>query len=314
MVDLKAIERLEVVTLIDNYIDVLISSSQKVKRSPHYKNGKIAPPLIAEHGLSLLVRVFENGKPHSFLLDVGWSATGVLHNLKELEINTNEIEAVILSHGHMDHHGALKGFLNLKSTPTPVIVHPDVFLKNRFLVLSNGERIHFPALEEKVLKKTRAQIIKNKSPYLLASGLVLVTGEIERTTDFEKGIPNAYRVEAEKIERDLIWDDQTLVIHLKGKGLVILTGCAHSGIINTIRYAQKITGIGLVYAVIGGFHLSGQAFEAIIPKTLKELKAVNPTLIYPMHCTGWKATMAIAGQMPGQFVQSSVGTALLLSA
>jgi len=141
-----------------------------------------------------------------------------------------------------------------------------------------------------------------------------VTGEIERTTDFEKGIPNAYRVEAEKIERDLIWDDQTLVIHLKGKGLVILTGCAHSGIINTIRYAQKITGIGLVYAVIGGFHLSGQAFEAIIPKTLKELKAVNPTLIYPMHCTGWKATMKIAEQMPGQFVQSSVGTTLLLSA
>lgn len=312
MVDLKAIERLEVVTLIDNYIDVLISSSQKVKRSPHYKNGKIAPPLLAEHGLSLLVKVFKNGNTHSLLLDAGWSETGALNNLKKLELDIDEIEAVVLSHGHMDHHGALKGFLNLKSTPTPVIVHPDVFLKNRFLVLSHGERIHFPALEEKVLKKTRAQIIKNKSPYLLASGLVLVTGEIERTTDFEKGLPNAYLEKEGKTEPDRISDDQALLLHLKDKGLVIITGCAHSGIINTVRYAQKVTGIDSVYALIGGFHLSGTKFEPVIPPTLEEIKRINPFVISPMHCTGFKATMEIAKNMPHQFVLSSVGSTLLL--
>ena len=312
MVGLREAEKIEIITLMDNYTDCLIPSSQNVKRNPHYKNGKVAPPLMAEHGLSLLIRVFENGRSHNILLDAGWSETGVLHNLKELEIEVAKIETVVLSHGHMDHYGALKSILKLKSEPVPVIVHPDVFLKNRFLVLPDGKKIGFPVLHEDSLQETGANIIKNTEPYLLASDLVLVTGEIERATDFEKGMPNAYLKRGEKIEPDQILDDQGLVVHLQDKGLVIITGCAHSGIINTIHYAQKLTGVMPVYAVIGGFHLSGPKFEPIIPKTLEELKAVNPAMICPMHCTGWKATMEVAKQMPHQFVLSSVGTTLIL--
>ncbi|MFH0813852.1 MAG: MBL fold metallo-hydrolase [Pseudomonadota bacterium] len=312
MITLREAEKIEVVTVIDNYIDCLIPSSENVRRCPHYKNGKVAPPLMAEHGLSLLVRAFENKKAHSLLLDAGWSESGVLHNLKELEIDVNEIEAVILSHGHMDHYGSLQSILKLKSKPTPVIVHPDVFLQSRFLILPDGEMIKFPALNESSLQKNGAQIIKNTVPYLLANDLVLVTGEIKRITHFEKGIPNAYVDRVERIERDIILDDQGLIIHLKSKGLVIITGCAHSGIINTIRYAQKITGINSIYAVIGGFHLSGATFEPIIDKTLEELKTLNPVIICPMHCTGWKATIEFAKEMPSQFVLSSVGTTLTL--
>jgi len=312
MVKLKEAERIEIITLIDNYIDCLIPSSHNVKRSPHYRHGKVAPPLLAEHGLSLLVKVFKNGNTHSLLLDAGWSATGVLHNLKELEINIDEIETIILSHGHMDHYGSLKGILKLISKPIPVIVHPDVFLQNRFLILPNGEKITFPTLNESTFQKNGVQIIKNTEPYLLAEELVLVTGEIERTTNFEQGILNAYVDRRGKIERDLIMDDQGLIVHLKDKGLVIITGCAHSGIINTVRYAQKVTGIEQVYAVIGGFHLSGTKFEAVIPPTLEEIKRVNPSVISPMHCTGFKATMEIAKNMPRQFVLSSVGSTLLL--
>ncbi|MFH0811646.1 MAG: MBL fold metallo-hydrolase [Pseudomonadota bacterium] len=312
MVTLREAERIEVVTLIDNYIDCLIPSSQNVKRSLHYRDGKIAPPLVAEHGLSLLARVFDNGTSHSLLLDAGWSETGALHNLRELEININEIEGVVLSHGHMDHYGSLKNILQLREGAIPIIVHPDVFLKNRFLVLSNGGKIRLPILDENALQEGGAQIIKNKPPYLLVSGLVLVTGEIPRSTDFEKGMPNAYLERGGKIEPDEILDDQGLVIHLKGKGLVIITGCAHSGIINTVRYAQKVTGIDQVYTVIGGFHLSGTTFEPVIPRTLEEIKRINPAIISPMHCTGWKATMEIARQMHHQFVLSSVGTTLSL--
>ncbi len=260
----------------------------------------------------MLVRVFENGKPHSFLLDAGWSEIGVLRNLKELQIDVNEIETIILSHGHMDHFGCLKNILKVKSFPTPVIVHPDVFLKKRFLMLANGETIKFPAVKENSLQKSGAQIIQNRVPYLLTSDLVLVTGEIERITSFEKGIINAYVVREERIERDLIMDDQALIVYLKGKGLVIITGCAHSGIINTVRYAQKITGINSVHAVIGGFHLSGPAFEPCIGSTLAELKQINPSLVCPMHCTGRTATTAIAREMPDKFVLSSVGSTLLL--
>lgn len=312
MITLRETEKIEIVTLIDNYIDCLIPSSHNVKRIPHYRNGKVAPPLVAEHGLSLLIRIPEREKTHSLLLDAGWSETGAFHNLKELKIDVNEIETIILSHGHMDHHGSLKNILKLKSSPTPVIVHPDAFLKNRFLMLDNGETIRFPVLKEDSLQEKGARIIHNRSPYLLASDSVLVTGEIERTTNFEKGIPNAYVDRGGKIERDLIMDDQALIIHLKGKGLVIITGCAHSGIINIIYYAKKITGVNSIYAVIGGFHLSGSAFEPIIDKTLEELKLLHPVIICPMHCTGWKANMEIAKAMPHQFVLSSVGTTLAL--
>ena len=153
MVTLREAERIEVVTLIDNYIDCLIPSSHNVRRCPHYKNGKVAPPLLAEHGLSLLVKVFKNGNTHSLLLDAGWSKTGALHNLKKLELDIDEIEAVVLSHGHMDHWGSLRGILKLISEPIPVIVHPDIFLQNRFLTLPDGEKITFPTLNESFFQK-----------------------------------------------------------------------------------------------------------------------------------------------------------------
>jgi len=312
MVGLREAEKIEIITLMDNYTDCLIPSSQNVKRNQHYKNGKVAPPLVAEHGLSLLIRVFENGESRSLLLDAGWSATGVMHNLNELEITVDEIETVVLSHGHMDHSGSLKNILKLKSEPIPIIAHPDVFLKNRFLVLPDGKKVLFPVLDEGALREEGGDIIKNSQPYPLASNLVLATGEIERTTDFEKGLPNAYVERSGKVEPDRLLDDQGLLVHLKGKGLVIITGCAHSGIINTIRHARKITGIESVYGVIGGFHLSGQAFEPIIPRTLEELRAVDPAIISPMHCTGWKATTSMADAFPHQFVLSSVGTTLAL--
>ncbi len=310
--ELKKADKIEIIVLIDNYTNVLLPSSEKVERSLHYRNGKVAPPLLAEHGLSLLIKVVANGTSHSFLLDAGWSETGVVLNMRELGIKVTEVESIILSHGHMDHHGALKNILKQNAEPIPLIVHPDVFLKKRFIILPDGKKIAFPVLEENDLQEMGAKIIKNKLPYLIASDLALVTGEIERITDFEKGMPNAYLERAGKTEPDQILDDQAIVVHLKDKGLVVITGCAHSGIINTIRFAQKLTEISSVYAVIGGFHLTGPKFESIIPRTLAELKAVNPAVICPMHCTGWKATVEIANEMPQQFVLSSVGTKLIL--
>jgi 7,8-dihydropterin-6-yl-methyl-4-(beta-D-ribofuranosyl)aminobenzene 5'-phosphate synthase len=229
-----------------------------------------------------------------------------------LERDVHEIEAIILSHGHMDHHGSLQEILSRKSNQTPVVVHPDVFLENRFLLFPNGEKVTFPVLNESSLQKNGAQVIKNTVPYPLGENLVLATGEIKRSVYFEQGIPHAYCERSGITERDTILDDQCLILHLKDKGLVIITGCAHSGIINTIRYAQEITGVNLIYALIGGFHLSGVTFEPIIDKTLEVIKAYSPAVICPMHCTGWKATTALARLMPQQFVLSSVGTTLIL--
>jgi 7,8-dihydropterin-6-yl-methyl-4-(beta-D-ribofuranosyl)aminobenzene 5'-phosphate synthase len=107
-------------------------------------------------------------------------------------------------------------------------------------------------------------------------------------------------------------DDQCLIINVRDKGLVIITGCGHSGIINTIVHAQALTGIQSVYAVIGGFHLSGELFEPTIPATIAALQEIEPNYIMPGHCTGWLAIHEIARAMPEAFIPNSVGTTLML--
>ena len=148
---------------------------------------------------------------------------------------------------------------------------------------------------------------------MLVDEMILVSGEVARRSEFEKGFPIHYAKRHDEWEPDpLIMDDQCALIHVKGKGLVVITGCGHSGIINIIRNAQVITGIQKIYAVIGGFHLTGGHFEPIIPATITELLAINPRYVIPGHCTGWSATHQIARAMPEAFIPNSVGTTLIL--
>ena len=107
-------------------------------------------------------------------------------------------------------------------------------------------------------------------------------------------------------------DDQCAIMHVRGKGLVIVTGCGHAGIINSIRYAQTLTGVDKIYAVVGGFHLTGGLFEPIIPATTAALQKINPRYVMPGHCTGWSAIHQIAHTMPEAFIPNSVGTTLIL--
>jgi 7,8-dihydropterin-6-yl-methyl-4-(beta-D-ribofuranosyl)aminobenzene 5'-phosphate synthase len=144
--------------------------------------------------------------------------------------------------------------------------------------------------------------------------LLVITGEIARETSFEKGFPYQYAEdpsnEKNLIPDPLVKDDQAIVANVSGKGLVILTGCGHAGVVNTMNYAEKITGINKIHAIIGGFHLpaDGGIYEAAIEPTLKEFKEAQPDYLIPCHCTGWKATNRIIETMPEKFIQSSVGT------
>jgi 7,8-dihydropterin-6-yl-methyl-4-(beta-D-ribofuranosyl)aminobenzene 5'-phosphate synthase len=104
-----------------------------------------------------------------------------------------------------------------------------------------------------------------------------------------------------------MWDDRAIVINVKQKGLVVLSGCAHAGIINTIKYAQHITGVKKIHGIMGGFHLAGKEYEPRIDQTVENLKLIKPYLIAPSHCTGWRGIYAIAQAMPEAFVWNSVG-------
>jgi 7,8-dihydropterin-6-yl-methyl-4-(beta-D-ribofuranosyl)aminobenzene 5'-phosphate synthase len=192
-----------------------------------------------------------------------------------------------------------------------------VFLK-RWVIFPDGRKAKMPFLDEKNLEKMGVQIHKNTGVRLLPNDKfpwLLITGEIPRVTNYERGFPIQYTENPHDNEKDLrpdplVKDDQAIVANVRNKGLVILTACGHSGIINTINYAKKVTSINKIYAVMGGFHLTadGGIYEQAIEPTIKELEKADPDYIVPCHCTGWKATNRIIETFPEKFMQSSVGT------
>jgi len=315
VVSLKEVDRVEILTLVDNYVDLLLGNTDVITRPATAGGGEIpTDTFLAEHGLSLLVTVYEGEKSHTILFDTGYTQIGVPHNMEKLGIDADSIEAIVLSHGHMDHTGSLHILLEKIGRPIPLVVHPDAFLFPRYLEGDDGKKRRFPrTLVKADLEDRKVDALVRKTPTHLADDTVMVTGEVERVTEFEKGLPNAFAERDGKLEKDLILDDQSLVIKLKEKGLVIISGCSHAGIINTVLYARKMTDIEKIHGVMGGFHLSGAAFEAIIEETVKELQRMNPQVLVPMHCTGWKAIQRFAQEFPSSFALNSVGSKIVLS-
>jgi 7,8-dihydropterin-6-yl-methyl-4-(beta-D-ribofuranosyl)aminobenzene 5'-phosphate synthase len=312
---LKTVDRLEITILLDNSIDILLPGTdevQRMARRPSTSWGK-GQELIAEHGFAALVRVHSADYDATLLYDTGLSTHGLIHNMDVLEVDPLDLHCLILSHGHFDHTQGLLGLIERMQTQRlPIILHPDAFL-NRKVVFPDGKESELPTLDRRLLEQEGAEFIETRGPSYVAEELVLVTGEIPRTTDFEQGMPTQYAEIDNTWQPDpLVHDDQALVFHVQNKGLVVLAGCSHSGAINIIRYAQELTGIETIYALLGGLHLSGRLFEARIPPTVEALQAIAPRLIIPGHCTGWEATHLLARELPEAFVQSSVGTCIVI--
>jgi len=310
---LKKATKSAVTTIIDNYIETLLPSNERVERAPLAKGKVRRPPLLAEHGFSVLIEVIGDDIPHRVLMDFGISYIGVPHNLKVLEIDVDTVEAFVVSHGHHDHVGAIAEVLGgLATKPRPVVVHPDAFLSTRFHKFPDGKEVPIPGLKKGIIEETGNEVINGRSPVLLASDYILTLGEIPRVTDFEKGMPTAYYEKDGKVYKDHIMDDRGIVLDLKDKGLVVITGCGHSGIINTIRHAQSITGVDTIYCVMGGFHLIGNIGEAVIKRTIEEMKKIDPQVIVPCHCTGLKAAHEFEKAFPDAFVLNASGTTIHL--
>lgn len=307
---LREVDRIEVLTLMDNYVDVLLGNTRVVRRSSLSGNGEIfRDTLVGEHGLSLLVTVHEGSSRHTILFDTGYSAVGVPHNIEHLGLDLKEIEAIVLSHGHMDHLGSLNVLLEKMPKPMPVLVHPYAFVSPRYVTRKDGGKDRFPVmLDRGEIENRGGQIKETAAPTLICEDMVMVSGEVERTTSFERGMPHAMVEKNGKLEKDPIVDDQALFLLLKGEGLVVIGGCSHAGIVNTVLYGKKITGAQIVHAVLGGFHLAGPLFEPIIGDTIDALRAMAPKVVVPMHCTGWNAIQRFSDAFPSSFVLNSVGS------
>ena len=315
VIPLKPVDRVEVLSVMDNSIDVLMGSTPVARRLKRSRDSHTRPQLRAEHGVSMLVSTYDGGNRDSFLFDTGVTLDGVLHNMDVLGIKGNELHAVVLSHGHTDHTRGLMGFIKRYGRPRiPIVLHPDAYLKRKNVFSDGHESEHIPP-SKRDLETEDVQIVEDRGPSMLIDGRALVTGQIPRTTGYEKGSPNQVAWIDEKWQPDpWIHDDQAIVMNVREKGLVVLTGCGHAGVINTLRCARELTGVDQVHAVIGGFHLTGPVFEPIIAPTIEALKDFAPKIIVPQHCTGWRATHMIARDFPDAFVPNSVGTTLVIGA
>ncbi len=322
-ISLSSVDRVQITLIMDNTLDLLIPGTENVERfflSDRWlekfkaqENILDGPLPYAEHGFSAFISTQRGTKQGTVLFDTGVSRKGILWNIDALEIQLTDIQAIVLSHGHADHANGMTGIIDrLGNRNIPLVLHPDAYL-DRKLVLPNGIELSIPAPKKQDFQRENIDLIESIGPSMLIDDMILVSGEVSRTTNFEKGFPIHFAHHHDGWKPDpLIMDDQCAIINVKSKGLVIITGCGHSGIINTIRNAQQLTGIDQVYAVIGGFHLSGAVFESIIPQTIEALKTINPQFIMPGHCTGWKATHQISQALPDAFIPNSVGTTLYL--
>ncbi|PZS03131.1 MAG: MBL fold metallo-hydrolase [Pseudonocardiales bacterium] len=324
-ISLQSVDALTITILVDNLTDVFMPDEGPARRHPltsptaarhpavTFEEGEVVEQLRGEHGFSALLTVTRGDRSRRVLFDTGVSPDGLVSNMRMLDLVPGDVEAIVCSHGHFDHTAGLDGFIRAVGRANiPVLIHPEFWTRRR-LTLPGREPWELPTTSRSALQGAGFEIVEDRQPSFLLDGSLLVTGEIDRTTDFEIGFPLQEALRATSWQPDpLVLDDQGLVLDVRDRGLVVLTGCGHAGIVNTVRHARRLTGQDRIYAIIGGFHLSGPLFEPQIPAVCAAFTDFAPDLIVATHCTGWRAIHRIASAFPNAFVPSCVGTRLEL--
>jgi 7,8-dihydropterin-6-yl-methyl-4-(beta-D-ribofuranosyl)aminobenzene 5'-phosphate synthase len=318
-VDLEPVDSVVVTTVMDNVTDLFMPDQGPARRvglrsaqrrpSSLMENGDVPDALVAEHGFSVLVTVAKGNREHRFLFDLGASPDGVVDNMRRLEIDPASIEAVVCSHGHFDHTAGLDGLVRtLGRVNMPVLIHPH-FWRQRRVLIPGMDPLEIPTTSRRALVEAGFDVIEQRQPSFLFERSVLITGEVPRTSGYEPGFPVQQAWTGHEWEPDpMVLDDQALLVNVRGKGLVVLTGCGHAGIVNICRYARRLSGDVPMYAVLGGFHLNGPLYEPLIPRVLDDLAEMNPQVLVPAHCTGWRAQHAMRARFGEAFVPNSIGT------
>ncbi|OGM48990.1 hypothetical protein ABOM_003143 [Aspergillus bombycis] len=269
----------------------------------------------AAHGLSLLLIATKGDQKHYFLFDAGPEGAVWERNTSRLRTEVGQIEHVALSHYHRDHSGGLTRAIELitqnsgKRGKGPVVdVHPD---RPAFRGVQADRPISLeadPSFEE--LEAAGGRILKSHQPHTALDDFFLVSGEIPRETSYEDGIYGGlrYNETTKQWEEDtLIMEERYVMCNLKGKGLVVFTGCGHAGIVNTCCDAVKLgNGIPL-YCVVGGYHLA-DANDTKLNATLADLKKMEPKVLLAGHCTGWRFKCLIARDLPNCMVPCFSGS------
>ncbi len=245
-------------------------------------------PYLGQHGISLLLTTEREGMVKNILVDVGQNPGALLENMGKMQVSPASIDMIVLTHCHYDHTQGLSEVLKaIGKKDLPVIAHPDIFRLNfvtepslRHVGVMDGDK-------RDDIEEAGGLLYLTKDSMKAMPGLI-TTGEVERVTDFEEVGMSLFTVENGHYVEDAMLDDISVIAHIEDKGIVVVTGCSHAGIVNICLQSTKLTRTKKIHGIVGGFHLV-EASDARIKETTQALKKLNPDWIYPGHCTGFKA-------------------------
>jgi 7,8-dihydropterin-6-yl-methyl-4-(beta-D-ribofuranosyl)aminobenzene 5'-phosphate synthase len=314
------VESLTVSVLVDNTTDMLssrpphVSSELRVLLAAGMRELAGEGLCSAHHGLSLLITARVGGRERTVLFDAGPDPYAIERNGRRMGVDFGAVEAVVLSHGHFDHSEGLLEAIELIRAGSgresvPLHCHPGVFAA-RAIRLATGETIPLQDVPSPAALRERGyRLVESSTREEILDGMMMLSGEIPRTS-FERGMGNQVRrTPSGSWEPDpLVLDERFMMAHVRGKGLVIFTGCSHAGVVNICHHARTLSPGTPVYALVGGLHLV-YPNEDLIDATIAELKTFDIGLIIPGHCTGWRAVQALVAAFGASTVDPlAVGT------
>jgi 7,8-dihydropterin-6-yl-methyl-4-(beta-D-ribofuranosyl)aminobenzene 5'-phosphate synthase len=327
---IPVVDRLSVKVLTDSTYDTPRTSPSKwvkIRRVGLSAAGNYRKTLHNEWGLALALESQAGTETCKLLLDFGYTPEALINNMEIMGVDLTDVHGLILSHGHFDHYGGLIGFLqkNRDRLPADLTLYAggeDNFCRRVVVGSTPGQFSEFGVLDRRELAAAKVRVVLCPEPTVIG-GQAFTTGVIERKS-FERVLPNTfvdYSIKdglgcdipsaAEKAQGkpvpDLHLNEHATCYQLKDRGLVVISSCGHSGIVNTTRQAMKVSGLDKVHAIVGGFHLF-PANDEYLKQTVSELQAINPDVLIPMHCSGPGLIASLRNAMPDQLVPSTTGT------
>ncbi|MCC7425806.1 MAG: MBL fold metallo-hydrolase [Alphaproteobacteria bacterium] len=305
---IEPVDRIRITVVVDNVTDNLSSNppgisteTARAAREPDAVND-FNCLCCAAHGLSLHVTAWRGSEARTILFDTGPTEMAFRWNLFRLRLTLADIEGIVLSHGHMDHAGALALAVALARDASggrhlPVYLHPHMFARR---AVRRAEGVMVPFIDmptPELLGQLGADAVVTREPQAACDGTFWISGEIPRVSGFERGFPGQMRETAPgQWEKDEIMpDERFMAVRLRGRGVVVFSACSHAGIVNVVEHARKSFPDDPIHLVMGGFHLVGPN-EAIIAPTVEGLARLGVETIAPAHCTGWRAVTALANR------------------
>ncbi|MEX2479507.1 MAG: MBL fold metallo-hydrolase [Gammaproteobacteria bacterium] len=331
------LDSLELLVVVDNETDTLSSVDEGIPQIPEVAHhlARLSPSrhydghacttvfdhlCCACHGYSVLVTGHHGGRARSILFDVGPYADVWLANARRLDLDLSTIELVFLSHWHWDHSGGFPEVIAAIAaarraagldTPLRIDVHPDR-PDQRGVLMPNGAMVMLP--EEPsfaALGAAGGEVLREADAHAIADGYFYGSGAIPRRTKYETGLVGHHSFHGDAaVEDPLIMDERFLAVRVRGRGVTVLSACSHAGIVNACLAAREVFRGQPIDLVLGGYHLAGKAMETRIDATVRDLETlIEPRIVAPGHCTGWRAKAALAGSFaPGRYAPSVVGT------